>query len=63
MTATDASPVPPRFIANGAPSLEPVHFDLERIPTYVFEKASEASRTAAHEIGVLIEIDLTEITD
>ena len=55
MTATDASTVRPRFIANGAPSLEPVHFDLERIPTYVFEKASEASRTAAHEIGVLIE--------
>ena len=55
MPSSDASSERLRFIANGAPSADPVHFELERIPTYVFEQSAEASRTAAHDIGTLIE--------
>jgi glucosamine-6-phosphate deaminase len=55
MPSSDVSSERLRFIANGAPSADPVHFELERIPTYVFEQSAEASRTAAHDIGTLIE--------
>ena len=43
-----------RFIGAGGGADHAVHFDCERIPTFVFERAADASRTVAMEIADLV---------
>ena len=54
MSATNATPKQLRFIGNGSPCSRALHFDIEKIPTFVFEEADEASKEVAHEIASLI---------
>ncbi|MCH2161556.1 MAG: glucosamine-6-phosphate deaminase [Phycisphaerales bacterium] len=48
------------FIANGASCDRPVHFEVERIPAFVFEHAGDASRTVAREIAECIQLKQAE---
>lgn len=51
--AVDAASRPP-FVGAGRLTDEPVHYECERIPTFVFERAAEVSRTVAREIAELV---------
>jgi glucosamine-6-phosphate deaminase len=44
----------PRFVGAGSLEEHPPHFPCERIPTFVFERAADASSTVAQEIAQLV---------
>ena len=44
----------PRFVGAGSLEQHPPHFPCERIPTFVFERAADASSTVAQEIAKLV---------
>ena len=45
----------PRFVGAGSLVEDPQHFACEKIPTFVFERAADASCTVAKEIARLIQ--------